>query len=350
MKAKRISLVLALLMCISLLCSCGAAAEHAALEYMPAASPRLDFGAASERLVPICKTHQFSEWTATQMTPGGPWMESRRCSVCGQTESRITDAPEPDVPERSILGSATKLSEKTVIVSIFANDSTTSWDFENRADMDMVNTMHRYLGNATSWIAKQCRAYDTTAEFVYDWKKNPDLYYTYDFGQTRLVRPDGGGYYTQEDYILANIDSEGLKKKYDANNIIYIFYFNTGTDNTVNSWCISDQSDCYTEIVNVFIRDDYSGGTYIMPASSMAHEILHCFGAYDLYYASEEIPQAYVDHLQKTGSRDIMYTVGLGGAITQKFTELDAYYVGLTDSCDEVETWGLARSRHELAP
>ena len=362
---KKVSaLLITLLICVSMLCSCGSSAipmREGAIR-LPVASadhfaqnvtlPEDSSEITAEAMTPICNTHKFGDWTALQTSASGPWMEIRTCSVCGKTESRIAQdpveetQPEPEQQAPSKLGSAGMISDKTVVVSIFVNDSTTHWDFDLKADKDMRNTLYRHLGNGVKWIAKQCKTYGATPEFVYDWKKNPDLYYTYDFGQHKLVREDGGGYYTQTDYLDANIDSQALLEKYEAQNIIYIFYFNTDKDNTVNSWAITHLNGVYTEIINVYARDDYSGGFYIMPASSFAHEILHCFGAYDLYYASSEIPQAYVDHLAKTRSKDIMYTVGLGGSITQKFTELDAYYVGLVDSCEEAETWGLGQSTY----
>ena len=84
--------------------------------------------------------------------------------------------------------------------------------------------------------------------------------------------------------------NEELKEKYQAQNIIYMFYFNTDESNTVNSWSLGNNQDLETEIINVFVRDNLSDGFYYMPASSLAHEIMHCFGAYDLHYASSAIP------------------------------------------------------------
>ena len=81
-------------------------------------------------------------------------------------------------------------------------------------------------------------------------------------------------------------------------------------------------------------------------AATFAHEILHCFGAYDLYYASKTIPQAYVDYCKQSNSKDIMYTINLGKEIRMTFTELCAYYVGLIDTCETVEIWGLGKSTH----
>ena len=100
-----------------------------------------------------------------------------------------------------------------------------------------------------------------------------------------------------------------------------------------------------TDGYNLFVNPQF---TYNLDLTGkvfvMAHEIMHCFGAYDLYYASSAIPQAYVDHCRITDSNDIMYTVSLGTTIPQLFTQLDAYYLGLVDSCDEVDTWGLGKS------
>jgi hypothetical protein len=53
-----------------------------------------------------------------------------------------------------------------------------------------------------------------------------------------------------------------------------------------------------------------------------------------------------VDYCGQTNSKDIMYAVNLGKEIEMIFTELCAYYVGLVDSCTEVEIWNLAKSSH----
>ena len=70
---------------------------------------------------------------------------------------------------------------------------------------------------------------------VYDWLKHPDLYYTFDFTDMNMVRADGGGYYAQRSYIEEYIEADELKQKHNAQNIIYILYFNTDKTNTVNS-------------------------------------------------------------------------------------------------------------------
>ncbi len=72
------------------------------------------------------------------------------------------------------------------------------------------------------------------------------------------------------------------------------------------------------------------------------------FGAPDPYYANNVISQSYVDYCESITSGDIMFSTYIGEHISNEFTELDAYYVGLTDSSETVEAWDLGLSEHEL--
>ena len=290
----------------------------------------------------IALTHTYGEWGAKVQDSFGQWIRSRNCTRCGNQQAE--PAKNPTI--RTDLGSAGSPDATTLIVSIFANDCNTNWDFEAEEDRATRSLMLSYMESAVSWLTQQIATYGAEPHFIYDWEANPDLYFTYDFDQLLLVRPDAGAYWDQEDYVLESIPSESLKEKYHAQNIIYMFYFNTDERNTVNSWSMGYNQYRETELINIFVRDDYPGGFYYVPASSLAHEIMHCFGAYDLYYASDIISQDYVEHCIATDSMDIMYTVSFGAEIPQLFTQLDAYYMGLIDSCDEVTAWGLGKSAH----
>ena len=74
-----------------------------------------------------------------------------------------------------------------------------------------------------------------------------------------------------------------------------------------------------------------------------AHEILHCFGAVDLYYASDAVPQAYVDHLESTRAFDLMNRCYFSDydRVTTAFSDVDAYFVGLLDDCGDARKYGL---------
>ena len=86
-----------------------------------------------------------------------------------------------------------------------------------------------------------------------------------------------------------------------------------------------------------------------------AHEILHTFGAPDLYYAGmSNITQEYIDQIKDSGLNDIMRITSdpntyqyVYDDITNEITDITAYYVGLTDHSDTVTEWGFAPSEHD---
>ena len=98
------------------------------------------------------------------------------------------------------------------------------------------------------------------------------------------------------------------------------------------------------ELVNIYAERSSITYNATAPASTVAHEILHCFGAYDLYEVSSAIPKEYVEHCRQNGSKDIMYATDPGYEIQNVFTDLCAYYIGLINSCSEVTKWGLKKS------
>lgn len=240
-------------------------------------------------------------------------------------------------------GSAGYIKDHTIIVSIFANDQGTKWDFKN--DQKTIDDTFDHLKIATNWIKKQVKQYHVQTEFIYDWKTNRDLLYKTTFSENMIV-DNVSMYHLQKQYIEQSIDSDALRKKYKAENIIYMFFFNTDFTNQINPWSLSHSNgeDYNTEIINIFVRFD---DIYITPPASYAHEIMHCFGAHDLYYENAFINQDYVDHCYETCSNDIMYSVCYGDEIIDDFSELDAYYMGIIDSCEEVSTWHLALSDYQ---
>lgn len=284
--------------------------------------------------------HDYGQWEEARQDNTGQWFFTRSCMFCGEIQTEQTDGP----GTRKDHGSAGFVEGTTVIVSIFANDGSTAWDFETEEDRNTRSIMLKHLDSATDWLTRQIGVYGVESRFIYDWEANPELYYTCDFGNQLLVRQDTGGYWTEESFVLENIPWDSLKEKYQAQNVIYIIYFNTDESNTVRSWAVSNLDGADTEIINMFVRHERSDGFYYMAAATFAHEILHCFGAPDLYYASETIPQSYVDYCERTASWDIMFSTNLGETVLHLFTELDAYYLGLIDNCEVVNTWGLGKS------
>ena len=184
--------------------------------------------------------HKFGDWSITKYATNS--QEGERvhiCSLCNTSEYDVIDIIRYD----GSLGSAGKISDTTIIVSIFANDSETSWNFSSDEDCETINTMYEHLSSAVDWLEKECAKYGAETKLIFDWTRHADLFYTFDFSDMNMVRADGGGYKTQRAYIKNHIDSEKIKQKYNAQNILYILYFNVDETNTINSWTLSDRKN-----------------------------------------------------------------------------------------------------------
>ncbi len=250
-------------------------------------------------------------------------------------------------------GSAVRLEGAVLLVSIYAGDSRTSWDFNSAADQEVVNETLTKLDAATRYLTAQAARYQKQVTFYYDWRTYSDLGCSVSFSED-LVRSDTSMYVKQEQWLAATFDVPNLLSRYNAGNIIFLFFFNTDYATQARSWS-------YTVIPPYFEQRAQGGNEPLefanfytkslntkMPAASYAHEIMHEFGAHDLYYANRYVPQSYVDHLTATSSSDIMFTVWDSPEVTNVFSDLDAYYVGIAPRPQEADLWGLERSEHEL--
>lgn len=250
------------------------------------------------------------------------------------------------------LGSAKELAGRTVVVSIFANDNTTSWDEGD--EQAKYNTLYN-VGMAADWISNQAAKYGCNAEFIYNWQENSDLYYEGNINGDLANEGDDMDSSSWE-YIASNIDSDAIAQNYGADNMIYMIYLNTPQDHSITSstrFYYEGMEYPYEICYMYTMLEGYEEG----PAG-YAHEMLHTFGAPDLYAAdtygdnygvTEELVQSYTN----SNSNDIMFTVydTTSGTfnydqISNEFTEIDAYYVGLTDRSSEAEAWGLEPSQH----
>lgn len=234
-------------------------------------------------------------------------------------------------------GTADTIEGKTVIVSIYANDEVVTWNSELESDILKIDNTLNNLKIATDYLVNQVAKYNKTAEFIYDWHKYSDLKYETTFTDNIVDKYDSE-YDTQKEWIVDNIDIVKIKKKYEADNIVFVYFFNTNDTNTA----ITSTYNREIDIVNVFPENN----KYIAPPATYAHELLHAFGAPDLYFENAVINQEYVDYYMETNPSDIMASVYYGDEITNTFSDLDAYYVGLIDSHPDIEKWNLGISEH----
>jgi hypothetical protein len=240
-------------------------------------------------------------------------------------------------------GTTGKLEGNSIVVSIFVNEKTTEWT-NSGTDKRNISNIHSKLRTATRYLTENAKKYNKTATFIYDWETYSDLKYKATFKED-LLTTKGTYYKIQKAWIKENINSKALKNKYKADNIIYMFFINTEFQNQVKPWTITHNncSYCDIEYSNIFYR--FQG--IATPAATFAHEILHQFGAPDFYYANDYINQRYVDHLEGSNSKDIMFYINKGTSIDSKFTALDAYYVGIGSRPKEANDWNLNQNEFE---
>ena len=251
------------------------------------------------------------------------------------------------------LGWAKRLDGKTAVVAVFASDNACNW---NEADLPLKEEMLGYLDIACKYLEEECRDYGAKTELIHAVGCEDDLLY---------MEADIEGDITGADPYTPAIDSflnskTVLDKKSDifgrycCNSVVYIFFVNTPEDNPYSSlsymWMKpGDPEDEFT-ILYSYVNHIKEGPV------SIAHEITHAFGAPDLYTSVEVgydlgITDEYVKHLYDIGSDDLMfsvYDVKTGkmsyDTVNKHFSELDAYYTGLIDGCDDVDSYGLGRS------
>ena len=256
------------------------------------------------------------------------------------------------------LGNAGELEGRIVIFTVFAGGTDYTWDFSKQEDVDQKSKCLKDLSEAAAYLTDQAAGYGKNVEFLYDWEADPGLAVEY-----AAEHPMANTARTREiAYELAS--ARKLKETYSADQVIYLFLVNTDYENTKRSHANSyepqkiDGTASLTDLieyVKINLRSDYEGEKWDAQSSSYAHEILHLFGVPDLYKAGTLIPQEYVDHMDAVMSTarypDIMYGGVSGWSVwNHVFSDVDAYYAGLTDTCEDAEKYVLGKSQHVTEP
>ena len=252
----------------------------------------------------------------------------------------ITEIPtEPATENMTPLSSesAKTIDGATLLISIFADDSVYQWTWDDQ-DREIRETMGEYVQTACTWLTAQSARYGKVSSFIYDLDPKSDLCYRAEFSGDLCSVMSISMYDYESSFVKEHVPVRSLLDRYNADNAIFMFFFNTPAGHPVNPYSISNTTapGYDYESITLFVRFK----SYLSTPSGIAHEILHCFGAYDLYYA-KKVPQAYVDHLKQNNCMDIMYRTNAGPRIVEELSELDAYYIGLTDTCSDVAEWNL---------
>ena len=180
-----------------------------------------------------------------------------------------------------------------------------------------------------------------------------------DFGETKVFLDKY--HINQWQYIENNIPSDELKQKYDCRNVVYLFFINSVVPADYSAYALPFYAEERTYPYEMcFIPTKY-GETVVAP-STVIHEMLHCFGAPDLYTADAlEINYGttddFVDYCKENVPNDIMLTTfslidgekkKVFDRIDGEITDITAYYIGWLDTPPpEVDEYGLVHNQFE---
>ena len=269
----------------------------------------------------------------------------------GSVSTEVT-AP-PQLPH----GSADSCEGIVAVVSIYVSTPTYSWDFTDPDDKMTISQSLGFLKLATGWIETEANSWNKFVDFKCDWTVNPELYYEAKMSDEILNNSGAQGIEEVWQYIAANIAPiDDIKAKFGANSVVYVLFVNTPSTYNKNSCTIvCDEGFTYPY---EFCRIYCNSIDGMENPASYAHEILHTFGAPDLYKADTfgnncGTTDDLVTYVSANLPNEIMYTtydidtgIPYYDKISNELTEITAYYIGWTDKSEVAEEFGMEPAKH----
>lgn len=262
-----------------------------------------------------------------------------------ETEDSIslpeTAAPFPTVPPDALvrtdgidgsfgIGSASVLRGKNILVSLFLTTPDNAFTEEEK------EICLQRLKEAAIYIEETAFGYGVETQFILDWSEenSQDLCMekTVDFSIS-----DDSDFMDALDEAFAQwteeeLSYERLLQEYGADGIATCMFVNApGRSYAI----VYDGEDNVRESLVMFVRNDK--GTEEEPAV-YAHEILHVFGAHDLY-RGEEYSRAVTDYIAANYPDEIMRSVAGEGRISEQISRITAYHLGWIDEIPETESF-----------
>ena len=224
------------------------------------------------------------------------------------------------------LGSARYLEGRNVLYSMFVDTPETSW---NQEDKELALEK---LQIATEYIEDAANEYGVDAELICDWSKEIDL-----SGQVSVNFPvrDGEDFEEPLDEAIAlwvekDVDYDRLKETYQAEGVALLVFINNPS---VSYAIVFDGTDNPKESVIMFSKES---------PSVYAHEIMHLFGAHDLYEEAEYTSEVS-SYVRETYPLEIMYRVtdlqgnAYDDEIVNTLSPITAYNLGWVDEIEELQ-------------
>lgn len=239
----------------------------------------------------------------------------------------------------SSTGSAKYLDGSTVLVSLFIEDPSSTWTDEKKelvmSKMDIAN----------DFLVTEGASYGKSVNLIYNIYEHPDLNYTVSYSGT-INDSDSSSYHLLDyvtNYIDENIPTQDILSNYGVDSIGYMCFLDKSGVSYTFPYYEGDSDLYYYETCFMFLKCD---GDYEPPAV-YAHEMLHLFGARDLYATNEPdgITKDFVQHIETDYPNEIMLTTydenwnNVQDHVSNDLTDITAYFIGWVDDIPELDTY-----------
>ncbi|MDD4851443.1 MAG: hypothetical protein PHO10_12205 [Gemmiger sp.] len=257
--------------------------------------------------------------------------------------------PLPNLDAEDIqYGSAKLISQPTAIVSIYLDEENgNTWTDEEIAES------RRRVAAAAGWVIEQCRDYGTMAAFHVDdgTPDSPLFYHTTYRGQFLGDEDSGEGeeFDSALNSLCAALDDDTLHERYGTDSVAFLVFLPVAGASYTMVHYAEDGSYYYYEYSCIYQEDIYAlPGTQDPRETAMvyAHELLHQFGAPDLYEGSNDafVTPELTAFVAETWPDAIMYSADNAEVenplvIPRNICPVTAYCLGLTTGFEGLENF-----------
>ena len=340
-KRSKHALLPVILLTLILLCGCAAGRDKEAI------TADKDATTADKELATSGET---TEQTITEQTIVG---ESTNIATSEDADTSISDSAlsEENVSETSLFlgkydsfeswmerrqGSVGFITDRTLLLSVYLEEPDYHWTEEE------IQVTNRVKKIAYSFLEKELKEkYNTEIQLLYDVEENPDLLFHMKVEENIPV------YVTTEqereiddleDAWIATLPVCELMEKYEADSVGFLFFVAHEGCSYSSMHFIDDGVKTWDESCLLYLRDMYSKTLEYETPAVYAHELLHLYGAEDLYTDADVFSKDTYKKAQEQFAGDLMintydvingkYTI-YSDSVRQVITPLTAYLIGV---------------------
>lgn len=260
------------------------------------------------------------------------------------TPTPATTDPVQEQDWRQVYGSCGLLTWPSVLYSIYLDDSENPWTEEALAQT------RQNLALAVEWIGEQAQTYNAVTEIYYDTGENGLCTFAPCQSGLTADTTTGTEFYNYVDTLTAQVDVDAIEQQYGTQSIGYLVFLPVEGGSYSILHYLEDGDRYLNEFSCLYLYDSYTGKMTYNSPTVYAHEILHLFGAADLYVGSRDafVTQPLAQYVLNTWPDAIMYyTYNSDNGISYDHIEkvicpLTAYRLGLADTFPGIEQFPAA--------